>query len=225
MLNNRGKYVASLQKIVKWLGEKAEEAGAQVFPAFPGQELLWDGERVIGVRTGDKGLDKNGNPKPNYEPGADILAKIVVLGEGPRGTLVKQAMPRLKSRCRARAASLRRRHKRALAMSARTRAARERDSHAGLSVAGRNIRRRLRLRNAGGHSRRRIHHGAWITATRQPIRRMSCSVSNCIRPCARCCKTPRSFATAPRQFPKADSSRCRGCIVTACSSLETRPAF
>src|SRR5581483_6479081 len=95
MLNNRGKYVASLQKIVKWLGEKAEEAGAQVFPAFPGQELLWDGDRVIGVRTGDKGLDKDGNPRPNYEPGADILAKIVVLGEGPRGTLVKQAVPRL----------------------------------------------------------------------------------------------------------------------------------
>ena len=95
MLNNHGKYVASLQKLVKWLGEKAEAAGAQVFPAFPGQELLWDGDRVIGVRTGDKGLDKDGNPKPNYEPGADILAKIVVLGEGPRGTLVKQATPRL----------------------------------------------------------------------------------------------------------------------------------
>jgi len=94
-LNNHGKYVASLQKIVKWLADKAEAAGAQVFPAFPGQELLWDGDRVIGVRTGDKGLDKNGKPKSNYEPGADILAKIVILGEGPRGTLTKQAIPRL----------------------------------------------------------------------------------------------------------------------------------
>jgi len=95
-LRNHGKYVASLQKISKWLGDKAEEAGAQVFPAFPGQELLWDGDRVIGVRTGDKGLDHNGNPKSNYEPGADILAKVVVLGEGPRGTLAKQAIARLK---------------------------------------------------------------------------------------------------------------------------------
>jgi electron-transferring-flavoprotein dehydrogenase len=95
-LNNHGKFVASLQKITKWLGDKAEEAGAQVFPAFPGQELLWDGDRVIGVRTGDKGLDHNGNPKSNYEAGADILAKIVILGEGPRGTLAKQAIPRLK---------------------------------------------------------------------------------------------------------------------------------
>lgn len=95
-LRNHGKYVASLQKIVKWLGEKAEAAGAQVFAAFPGQQILWDGDRVIGVRTGDKGLDHEGKPKSNYEPGADILAKVVVLGEGPRGTLAKQAIARLK---------------------------------------------------------------------------------------------------------------------------------
>ncbi|MBV8343876.1 MAG: electron transfer flavoprotein-ubiquinone oxidoreductase [Candidatus Eremiobacteraeota bacterium] len=94
-LRNRGKYVTSLQKLCKWLGERAEEVGAQVFPAFPGQELLWHEKRVIGVRTGDKGLDHNGQPKTNYEPGADILAKVVVLGEGPRGTLAKQAAARL----------------------------------------------------------------------------------------------------------------------------------
>jgi electron-transferring-flavoprotein dehydrogenase len=94
-LRNHGKYVVSLQKITKWMGERAEEAGVQVFPSFPGQELLWDGERVVGVRTGDKGLDHAGHPKPNYEPGADILAKITVLGEGPRGTLAKQAVARL----------------------------------------------------------------------------------------------------------------------------------
>jgi electron-transferring-flavoprotein dehydrogenase len=94
-LNNHGKYVASLQRLSKWLGDQAEAAGAQVFPAFPGQYLLWDGDRVIGVRTGDKGVGHNGKPKSNYEMGADILAKIVVLGEGPRGTLAKQAVPRL----------------------------------------------------------------------------------------------------------------------------------
>ena len=94
-LRNEGKYVASLQKLCKWLGDVAEEHTAQVFPAFPGQELLWHENRVIGVRTGDKGLDHNGQPRPNYEPGADIIAKIVVLGEGPRGTLTKQAASRL----------------------------------------------------------------------------------------------------------------------------------
>jgi len=94
-LRNHGKYVTSLQKLCKWLGDVAEENTAQVFPAFPGQELLWHENRVIGVRTGDKGLDHNGVPKPNYEPGADILAKVVVLGEGPRGTLAKQAASHL----------------------------------------------------------------------------------------------------------------------------------
>lgn len=94
-LNNRGKYVVSLQKIVRWLAQQAEEAGAQIFPSFPGQELLWDGDRVIGVRTGDKGLDRDGKPKANYEPGADLLAKIVILGEGPLGTLAKQAISKL----------------------------------------------------------------------------------------------------------------------------------
>ena len=68
MMKNHGKFVASLQKLTKWLGAKAEELGADVFPSFPGQELLWDGDRVIGVRVGDKGVDHNGNPKPNYSP-------------------------------------------------------------------------------------------------------------------------------------------------------------
>ena len=94
-LNNHGKYVSSLQKLTKWMGAQAEELGVQVFGEFPGSELLWEGDRVVGVRTGDKGLDHEGKPKANYEMGADILAKIVVLGEGPRGTLAKQAIARL----------------------------------------------------------------------------------------------------------------------------------
>ncbi|MBV8364307.1 MAG: electron transfer flavoprotein-ubiquinone oxidoreductase, partial [Candidatus Eremiobacteraeota bacterium] len=95
MMNNRGKYVCSLQKLAKWMGDVAESVGADVFPAFPGQELLWDGDRVIGVRTGDKGVERHGQPKSNYEPGADIFAKITILGEGPRGTLTKQALAKL----------------------------------------------------------------------------------------------------------------------------------
>jgi electron-transferring-flavoprotein dehydrogenase len=90
MLNNSGKYVASLNKLVKWLAGQAEALGVQVFPEFPGQELLFDEDRVIGVRTGDKGLDRNREPKRNFEPGPDLIAKVTVLGEGPRGTLAKQ---------------------------------------------------------------------------------------------------------------------------------------
>jgi electron-transferring-flavoprotein dehydrogenase len=95
VLNNHGKYVASLNRLTKWMGEKAEAAGADVFPAFPGQELLWDGDRVVGVRVGDKGIGADGRPKSNYEPGPDLFAKVVVLGEGPRGTLAKTAIAKL----------------------------------------------------------------------------------------------------------------------------------
>jgi electron-transferring-flavoprotein dehydrogenase len=95
VLNNHGKYVASLSNLTKWLAAKAEEAGVDVFPAFPGQELLWDGDRVIGVRIGDKGVAHDGSHKSNYEPGPDLMAKVVVLGEGPRGTLTKAAVARL----------------------------------------------------------------------------------------------------------------------------------
>ena len=95
MMNNHGKYVASLNRLTKWLGEKAEASGADVFAAFPGQELLWDGDRVVGVRVGDKGIGHDGRPKANYEPGPDLMAKVVVLGEGPRGTLAKTAIAKL----------------------------------------------------------------------------------------------------------------------------------
>jgi len=95
VLDNRGKHVASLNRLARWLGEKAEAAGVDVFPAFPGQELLWDGDRVIGVRVGDKGVGANGARKSNYEPGPDLFARVVVLGEGPRGTLAKTAIAKL----------------------------------------------------------------------------------------------------------------------------------
>lgn len=94
-LKNHGNYVVSLNKLVRWLGEKAEAAGVNIFPEFPGAEMLYDGDRVIGVRTGDKGIDKTGKPKPNFEPGVDITAKVTVLGEGVRGSLTKQLVNRL----------------------------------------------------------------------------------------------------------------------------------
>src|SRR5262249_25590999 len=52
-LRNHGNYVISLNKLVRWLGEKCEAAGVNIFPEFPGAEVLYDGDRVIGVRTGD----------------------------------------------------------------------------------------------------------------------------------------------------------------------------
>ncbi|MFL6373575.1 MAG: NAD(P)/FAD-dependent oxidoreductase, partial [Pyrinomonadaceae bacterium] len=95
-LKNKGKYIVSLSKVCEWLGQKCEEAGINIFPEFPAAEVLYDeNDAVIGIRTGDKGIDKDGHNKPNYEPGVDLLAKIVVLGEGSRGSLAKQLTHRL----------------------------------------------------------------------------------------------------------------------------------
>jgi electron-transferring-flavoprotein dehydrogenase len=95
-LRNHGAYIVSLGKLVPWMGDLCEKEGVNVFPGFPGAELLYDGERVIGVRTRDQGVDRKGGRKSNYQPGVDILAKVTVLGEGPRGTLTKEITRRLR---------------------------------------------------------------------------------------------------------------------------------
>jgi electron-transferring-flavoprotein dehydrogenase len=95
-MQNEGKYIASLHKVTRWMAEKVEAAGINVFCGFAGAEMLYDGDRVVGVRTGDRGVDKHGKPKGNFEAGIDIHAKVTVLGEGSRGSLTKQLIPRLR---------------------------------------------------------------------------------------------------------------------------------
>src|ERR1700752_4983006 len=70
-LRDHGNYVISINKFVKWLGQKVEEAGVTVFTGFAGSELLFESGRVCGVRTDDKGIDKSGQQKSNFEPGYD----------------------------------------------------------------------------------------------------------------------------------------------------------
>src|ERR1700746_1172291 len=89
-LRDHGNYVISLNKFVKWLGSKVEETGITIFTGFAGSQLLYDGNRVLGVRTDDKGVDKENHPKSNFEPGYDLQAKVVILAEGTRGSLTKQ---------------------------------------------------------------------------------------------------------------------------------------
>jgi electron-transferring-flavoprotein dehydrogenase len=93
--NNHGNFVISLNKFVKWLGERAEREGINLFAGFAGSEVLFEGDRVAGVRTDDKGLDKDGNRKPNFQPGYDLRARVTVFAEGPRGSLTKQLVKRL----------------------------------------------------------------------------------------------------------------------------------
>jgi electron-transferring-flavoprotein dehydrogenase len=88
-LDNHGNYILSISKLVRWLGEKVEAKGAFIIPEFAAREPLFEGDRLQGVRTSDKGVDKHGERKGNYQPGADITARVTVLGEGPRGSLTK----------------------------------------------------------------------------------------------------------------------------------------
>ncbi len=95
-LQNHGNYIISLNRFTRWLGEQVEKSGVDIFAGFSGADLLIDGDRVVGVRTGDKGIDKQGNPKGNFEPGIDIRAKITILAEGARGSLTKQLVKKFK---------------------------------------------------------------------------------------------------------------------------------
>lgn len=93
-LRDHGNYVISLNRLVKWLGEKVEAAGITVFTGFAGAEILAEEGRVTGVRTDDKGVDRENHPKTNFEPGYDLQAKLVILAEGARGSLTKQLVSR-----------------------------------------------------------------------------------------------------------------------------------
>ena len=95
MFRKKGYLVASLSNVVKWLGERCEAAGVEIYPGFSGTEVLLEGRRVVGVRTGDMGVDRHGRPKANFQPGMDIRARVTVLGEGVHGSLTKQLVQAL----------------------------------------------------------------------------------------------------------------------------------
>ncbi|MGH9477218.1 MAG: 4Fe-4S dicluster domain-containing protein [Terriglobales bacterium] len=94
-LRNHGNYIVSVNRLAHWLGAKVEAAGVNVFTAFAGAKLLFESDKIIGVRTDDKGVGRDGRPKANFEPGYDLLAPILVLAEGPRGSLAQQLFARL----------------------------------------------------------------------------------------------------------------------------------
>lgn len=87
---NHGNYIISLSQFTKWLAAQVEAEGIDLFWGFPGQQVLIEDGRVAGVRTGDRGIGKDGKPKGAFEPGADIRAKVTIFGDGVRGHLTKQ---------------------------------------------------------------------------------------------------------------------------------------
>lgn len=96
--HNEGNYIVSLSKLNRWLGTKCEEKGINIFPGFAAVEALYEGNKIVGIRTGDKGRDKNGKPKSNFEPGLILKSKVVIFAEGTRGSLFKQVEKKLNLR-------------------------------------------------------------------------------------------------------------------------------
>ncbi|MGK9286951.1 electron transfer flavoprotein-ubiquinone oxidoreductase [Sinorhizobium meliloti] len=91
LMNNHGNYIVSLGNVCRWLATKAEELGVEIYPGFAATEVLYNDEgAVIGVATGDMGIEKNGEPGPNFARGMELLGKYTLIGEGVRGSLAKQ---------------------------------------------------------------------------------------------------------------------------------------
>ena len=93
MINHRN-YVASVSQLGRWLAEEAEELGVTILPETSAEQLLVDGGRVVGVRTGDRGRGRSGEELGNFEPGSDIAARVTILAEGTQGHLTGAALER-----------------------------------------------------------------------------------------------------------------------------------
>jgi len=91
LMNNHGNYIVSLGNVCRWLAEKAEALGVEVYPGFAAAEVLYDDAgRVVGVATGDMGVGRDGKPNANYTRGMELRGKYVLIGEGVRGSLAKE---------------------------------------------------------------------------------------------------------------------------------------
>ena len=94
-LQNHGNYIVSLNKLSGWLAEQVEAAGVDIYAGLAGFDLLVEDGRVAGVQTVDLGVDKDGSPKSNFEPGSLIKAKVTVLCEGVHGSLTRRAFEKI----------------------------------------------------------------------------------------------------------------------------------
>ncbi|MBB4277623.1 electron transfer flavoprotein-ubiquinone oxidoreductase [Rhizobium mongolense] len=91
LMSNHGNYIVSLGLVCRWLAGHAEALGVEIYPGFAATEVLYNDEgAVIGVATGDMGIDKSGEPGPNYTRGMALIGKYTLIGEGVRGSLAKQ---------------------------------------------------------------------------------------------------------------------------------------
>ena len=95
LMSNHGNYIVSLGALVKWLSEQATALGVEVYPGFAASEVLYGADgAVVGVATGDMGLDRAGHMKDSFVRGMELRGKYVLFGEGARGSLTKQLLAR-----------------------------------------------------------------------------------------------------------------------------------
>jgi len=98
-MHNHGNYIISEANFCRWLAERAEELGVEIYPGFPAAQLIYgDDGSVQGVITGDKGLSKDWQPTDSFEPGMELRAKYTMIAEGCRGSLTRQLETRFKLR-------------------------------------------------------------------------------------------------------------------------------
>ncbi|MDX1902164.1 MAG: electron transfer flavoprotein-ubiquinone oxidoreductase [Gammaproteobacteria bacterium] len=100
-MKNHHNYIISLGQWCRWWAEYAEKLGVNIFPGFAATEVLYENDCVVGVATGDKGRDKNGNPTANFQPGIELYAKQTIFAEGCRGSLSATLMEKfhLREKC------------------------------------------------------------------------------------------------------------------------------
>lgn len=91
LMNNHGNYIVSLGNVCRWLAEKAEALGVEIYPGFAAAEVLYDDDgKVVGVATGDMGIGRDGKPNAQFTRGMELRGKYVLIGEGARGSLAKE---------------------------------------------------------------------------------------------------------------------------------------
>lgn len=93
-MSNDGNYIVSLSRVTAWLAGIAEELGVEIYPGFAGAGLVYGADGVLGVRTNEIGLDREGRMKDSFEPGMEFRAKVTLLAEGAHGSLSKEAIRR-----------------------------------------------------------------------------------------------------------------------------------
>ncbi|QLH12766.1 electron transfer flavoprotein-ubiquinone oxidoreductase [Paracoccus pantotrophus] len=94
LMSNHGKYIVSMGNVCRWLAAEAEALEVEIFPGMACSQLVYEGERVVGVVAGEMGLNADGTPGPAYEPGMELRGKYVLICEGVRGSLAKELIAR-----------------------------------------------------------------------------------------------------------------------------------